>query len=279
MSIKTHAIFLTFCLSLSSLNTWAENLAGQTLNFGIYQGFLKRFPETNGIRWSDTVAHAIFSAEEMNIEVKEFPPKRLALALSKGDIDIFLSSRESLGKYADQFLQAKLPVSVVTWNIYYKDANGWEPSWPADAVFKQKIGKSQQSSESLKKTAGLKITQAGSFDAIVKMVNAGRADYWVDNRIGIRNVSPGLIKGKEEGFIYRPLFSRGLYFYFQNNDKGKALLSAFNLRFEQLLNDGLYLKTYYDNDTVSIDTNTADETLAFIRNEFPDFPIPEQQNP
>ncbi len=243
---------------------------------GIYAGYLERFSDSKGIRWSDNIAYKVFADKGLNISVTEFPAKRLALSLETGKIDTFVSSNESLGSYADSFLRAKFPVAITTWYIYYDHTKGWVPAWPPDPIFKGKIGESQQSAESLTRLYQLNITQAAGFDAIVNMVNLGRADYWLESRVGLRLLSPNLLKTTAEGFTSRPLFRRGIYMFFQNTERGRWFKKVYDEGFEKILADGLYVKTYYKNDPDSKDTFTTNETIQFIRTAFPDFYVPEQ---
>ncbi|MFT5691013.1 MAG: hypothetical protein ACI92E_000338 [Oceanicoccus sp.] len=277
----TTYVFLVFSLLITYLahGSGLATVDHESVRFGIYAGYLGRFPDTKGIRWSDNIAHKIFTDKGMNIDIEEFPAKRLTHSLATDKIDTFVSSRESLGQYSNVFLQAKLPASVTTWYIYYDHTKGWIPDWPPDQIFKEKIGESQQSAQSLRQFFQMDISQAAGFEAIVEMVNLGRADYWLESRIGIRSVSPDLLKSTAEGFTSRPLFSRGIYMFFQDTDRGRRLKKVYDEGLEKMLEDGLYVKTYYQYDTKKTDTFTTDETITFIRDEYPDVNIPKQQQP
>ncbi len=164
--------------------------------------------------WSDAVIHEVFSEQGFDIEMIEYPAKRLSLSLHKNLIDTYLGSTKSLGNFSTDFIRSDLPVSVVDWYIYYDHRNNWTPSWPPDAVFRKKIGKSKLSSESFKNEWNLNISQSANEDSIVKMVNLGRADYWLENRTGARTLSEGLLRSSQQGFTYSVLLFRPLFVFF-----------------------------------------------------------------
>lgn len=241
------------------------------ITLGIYEGLSKKFPESKGLMWSDRILSEVYRRAGYTITLREYPARRLAMTLARGDIDVYISSEESVGRipYQDKFIRSELPASIVTWYIYYNQRKNWVPTWPPDNFMREKIGKSRQSSESLKTHWGLQVTQSASTDAMVKMVNLGRADYWIDNRSGLRSVTPGLLKSPDQGFIYAPLFARGLYFYFQKEAQGKKLAAVFNAGFKQLLSNGKYRQSYHIGDPNPELSDTVDQSIQYFKANYP----------
>lgn len=260
-----HKYFFLLFVAGITLCSWAGSES--SLRVGIYEGLSAKFKHTNGVMWSDRVLTMVFEQAGYQIRYAEYPARRLALTLFRGDIDVYLSSAESISrsKYQTDFIRSALPVSVVTWFIYFDHRNQWQPSWPPDALMRSKIGKSRQSSESLKTHWHLQVTQSASVDAMVKMVNLARADYWVENGTGLRVLSPGLLKTPEQGFSYQPLFVRPLYIYFRKSPRGRSLANSYDQGFKILLNKGDYRRVYHIEDPNPELSDTVTQTLAYLK--------------
>ncbi len=263
------------CATLLNADTHEQKI----YRYGLYAGNSERFPDTQGIGWSDSIPYEIFSKAGYKIEVIELPAKRLQAAFLKGDIDSFILSKESLAQLKGKFLPSKYPLSTIAWKIYYDKTKGWSPVWPPDVVFKSKVGKSKQSAKNLKTKFGLNVSMSSSFNSVFKMVNAGRADYWVDNESGVKSFTPDSGQSIPEGFVFETLFRRGLYLIFRDDEKGRLFHNILTEGMDELISAGEFGRVYYANDLYFIDTNTVDNTMEFIRSEFPEKKIPDQKKP
>lgn len=262
----------------TSLLSAQENPA-LVYRYGLYAGTIDRFPNTEGIGWADSIAYEIFSQAGYTIDIITFPARRLPLMLSSNEIDSFPLSKESLDRLSGNFLLSKYPLSVITWKIYYNNQKNWKPVWPPDDIFRQKIGKSKQSSISLKEGYGLNISQSDSFLSTIKMVNLGRVDYWIDNESGMKSFREGDRFIAQKGFVFETIFRRGLYLVFLNTERGRKLNDIFSTGVEKLIREGNFAKVFYKNDKYMLDTHTADDTMIYIQKKFPLMEIPDQLGP
>ena len=266
--VSTNTIFVIITLHCSTLFAASDSL---NFRFGLYAGLTQKYPQTQGVMWSDRVVVEVFKASGIHTNLEEFPARRLALALEQNLIDGYLSSAETMqsGLHKDTFLPSGLPLSVITWFIYYDHRSNWVPVWPPDELFLSKSGKSKQSSESLKTIWHLDIGMSPSSDSIASMVNSGRLDYWIDNITGIRTLAQSPLKSEEQGFTYEPLFDRPLIIYFQDTHRGKQFRAAFNTKFKALLRSGKYRATYHANDSASGNSQSVNQTIRYYGENYP----------
>lgn len=259
----------------ASVAAAGDNQVKETVRLGIYAGLTDSYPESQGVMWSDRVVATVFLEAGLSYRSLEHPARRLALTLESGDIDCYLSTPQTmqLSAHKDKFIHSKLPVSVITWFIYFDHRKKWQPVWPPDDIMLKKIGKSKQSSESLRNGWRLNITQSATSDAIAIMVHSGRVDYWIDNSTGLRTLSKNLFKSKEEGFSYDPLFRRPLLVYFQKSTRGRMLLDIFNQGFMTLLSQGRYRDTYHLDDRNPARSRAVDQTLLYFLENHKQVPI------
>ena len=215
----------------------------------------------------DVIAE-VFTKEGYTISSSEYPPRRLSILLINDKIDVYIASFEFPGAARPKILSSQLPISVVNWFIYY-NSNLWEPQWPPGETFRKKIGKSYQSSESLAQDWSLTISSSASVDAIVKMVNVGRADYWLESPAGTKSLTPGLLKTIEEGYIRKPIFVRPLYAYFQNTKRGRQNLSIFDAGYLEIIKQGRLHQVYHRQDPDAAQSTTVQQTIDFIKSNYP----------
>ncbi|MBN4055122.1 hypothetical protein JYU12_00100 [bacterium AH-315-K03] len=264
---------------ITSASIRALEIEENTLRLGLHEGFVEIFPESKGIIYAHAIPYELFKMEGFKLNIVEYPARRLPISLKNDRVDLILSTEGLLGKKSDQILRSTYPTSVVTWHIYYKNDKSWEPVWPPDDMFLSKTGKSNHSSVSLKTQFGLNLTQAFGFDAVVKMVNMGRVDYWIETGIGYRSVSAGLIKSEKEGFILKGLLKRSLYVYFQNTPRGRQLLEIYNANYLKMLQRGDFALIYYKYAKNSLGSTTIEDTIELIKSINPTLIIPPQKKP
>lgn len=236
---------------------------------------MARYPKSNGVVLSEAVAIAAFKRAGFAIDLDEFPAKRLATSLQEDNIDSFISSEASIGELGENFLRSELPLTRLAYYIYFDGKKDWQPQWPPDVEFIGKIGRSRSSSTSLKDYDKLNVALANSYESCVKMVNSGRADYWLDNVTGSRTLTPGLMLEKE-GFVYRYLFSRSIYLYFQNTERGQQLKKIFDQGYLDILQSREFLQIYYGDMDGDLSSTTGFELIEYLRNEHPELGVPEQ---
>ena len=268
---------LIFAFFFSYFESALADTGDKTIHHGTYTGFKERFPDSDGIVWSESFLKVIFEQAGYTLDVKEFPAKRLPLVLQDETIDSFVSTRESLENNFN-FLESKFPTTTLAYIIYYRKDGDWVPTWPPDATLAGKNGRSKTLPLSLVQEHKLKLDLLPTFDACIKMVNAGRVDYWLDNISGLANATPGLLQRSEE-FRFKRLFGLGLYMYFPNTERGKQLRDIYDAGIAEILKQGEFVNIYYQYDSRTRDLRAANETIKFIRDLYPDMLIPEQTQP
>lgn len=269
-------IIISLGITSSFANTGAENQQ-KVVRLGVPTGFKKLFPEADGVVWTDTLFKVIFERAGYRVETLESPAKRTPFLLVSQKVDSFLSANESLGSYRDKLLQAKYPGTSLAMFIYYNAHGDWKPSWPPDAEFKRKRGVSKQSESSLRADEGLNVLQVTHFDSCIKMVNAGRADYWIDNITGYTNSTPGLMRVPTGEFAYREIFRIPIYMFFEPSERGRELKEIYDRGIEQILANGEYLQIYYKYDKRFFSSQDGELAVKQIKTLFPDLPVPEQK--
>ena len=267
--LVTTAPFITFT------TIHAETRQKNTLRLGLPAGFIDHFPLSEGVIYSHTFPYELFKEKGFTIIVREFPARRLPIALKSGQIDCILGIESLLENNTNTMMRSRHPTSRLTWYIYHK--NTWQPNWPPDEEFRHKFGKSKDSSDSLREEYNLNVTHGPSYDSMVKMVNLGRADYWIDSGIGFRTVTPGLIKSEQENFSIKSLLKRNLYVYFNKTQRALNLLAIYNKSYMNLLQKGDYAALYYKNASNFSESTTTEDTIQFIRSTSPNLSIPDQK--
>lgn len=267
---------LSIGLLLASGANYAQpNAKSQALKIGIQTGLARLYPEYNGLALAYNIPKVIFTNQGYDITAIEYPGKRLPLTVAHGDVDLSLASKFSLEPYGDKLISAELPVAVLTYKIYYNSKDNWTPVWPPDDRFKHKVGKSKISSVLLANRFGLNISQARTVDSIVKMVNVGRIDYWLEYSSSGLLVTPGLINRRSKKFNYQALFSLPTYIYFQNTKRGRLLKKIYDQGLLALFQQGEFVTTYFSQmPPDAIDSTIL--TLAYIRQKHPELQIPQQ---
>lgn len=257
------------------LNCWTST-AEETVRYGIRKNVVSQFPDKNGVFWSHGVSDEIFTKAGYQSKVVPRPAKRLPLSLNNDEIDIFYTTDVGLGEFKNQFIRAKLPTAMMSFYIYYDHRKNWQPVWPPDNTFKQKIGKSVHSSIPLREHDQLNISMATSFDAPVKMVNLNRADYYIEHEGGFVSVTPGLLKIPAQGFTTKVLFLKGVYAFFQKNDKGRQLEKLYNTEQLALYKRGELGRVFFNNTPVYVGSKAVDDAVRFINDTYPQLNLPEQ---
>lgn len=253
------------------------NAQDKVVRYGVGTGFKQRFPNTDGIGWSESFFKVIFESAGYRLEVNEYPSKRLPYMLENGTIDGFVSSTESLGEKSSDFLRSKFPTTNLSYYIYYKKDGGWQPSWPPNDIFARKRGRSKASPVALQYATALNIKPTWTFESCILMVHAGRTDYWLDNITGRLNTAPGLIKSPADGYSYERLFDWGIYINFQNSERGRKLKSLYDEGFQQILLQGDYIRIYYQFTDPPTSTAGAEGGVSYIRQLFPELDFPPQK--
>lgn len=271
MTVLLRLVFTLLLLNISMAVT-----AQMPFRLGIHQNLISQYPGKNGLFWTYGIALKIFQTAGYQTVVLARPAKRLALSLKNNQIDFVSSSVEALNLDKKQYIRSELPIAMLSFYIYYNHSNSWQPVWPPDEIFKQKIGKSVHSAETLRELSGLNISLATSLDAPVKMVNMGRADYYMESKAGMVMVSAGLLKKPAQGFTTKVLFLRPIYAMFQNTPRGQHLAQLFDRASLRLYQSGEFGKVFFANAPVYVGSQTVDDAVSYINDHRPSLNIPPQ---
>lgn len=268
-SIKSFSI--TLCLALI-LPAFGDK---QTIKFGVNSNFVKFYQQHDKLRWSHSIVQDLLERAGYQVKVLARPALRLPLSLKRQEIDVFLSS-DGFEHSQYGFIRSRLPISLIRFIIYYDSKLGWRPSWPPDQNFKDKIGKSVQSTKALKRQYGLNVSQAFSFDAPVKMVNLGRADYYIENSGGFSQVSKGLLKAKTQGFSREVLYKRPIYLFARDEPGYQSLMKSIENHYLDLLMSRQYAVLFYRNDKRPEVKDSTKVLIEYINNNYQGLKVPTQ---
>lgn len=240
LKIRACCLFLLFILG-EQISFAAE----PKLRFGINQNFTRLFDDPEKIKWSYAIPKHVLEQAGYDVKVVFRPSLRLPVSLERNDVNLIISTEPTMRQYSGNFIRSELPVGIVDFFIYYDLRRGWQPVWPPDATFKQKIGKSVQSALALKSLFNSNIKQAATFDAAVKMVNLGRLDYYIENSAGLSLISDGLLRSEQQGFKLEVLYTTPAFVYFRDTPVSRNILANFNRQLLTLFLQGEFSSVFY----------------------------------
>ena len=150
------------------------------------------------------------------------------------------STRQLVEK--DPFIQAKYPIVSFPVSIYYKKSDQWKPSWPAQSDFIEKP-RGVSNNYNYLTLRGFDITRVPTPIAGAKMVNFGRADYWIE----VMSISPeGSIRnGIDKGFTTEKLFDSPMFLLFNDDEQGREFKRIWDTEFAKLMrNPDMFAEVY-----------------------------------
>lgn len=274
----TRGYWLLAMLALSLVSVdGAERTQATEVRLGVFDRLGPRYSVSEGDFWDDAIIKEAFAKQGFSIRQLEYPAKRIYLALPRNNIDAHISSVQAMAMYNHQYIKSSLPVMVMTWYIYFDARKPWQPTWPPDAAFVSKAGRSKVSTLTLRRE-GLNITTAFSYSSVVKMVNLGRIDYWIDPDLSAQSLPQGLLKTRDEGYRYQALFERAIHLFFQATDRGQRLKNSFDTGYKTLLQNGEYLHHFYREDPDSSNNTVGVTSINYLRKNYPELQIPTPQS-
>jgi ABC-type amino acid transport substrate-binding protein len=270
--------WLIALLFLSGATIVAEE-ASRPIRLGIQMSFFERYPETNGVIWSDSVVINSLKKAGEKVEIVPLPAQRLPNALVAGQIDIYVGSLDAVEDQQDNIIHSHLPVVLVDFYIYYKDNNVWKPTWPPTSSLRSRRGLSAISAQVLRQMYGLNIEQSKTFVSSVQMVHAGRADYWLENHGGFLSLPDNLLRTKKEGFVLESLYTKPIFIIGKNTEEGRKILNDFDKHYLALLRNGNYANIFYENAADTDGHVSTTRTIKYIQEHHPILDISRQFEP
>ncbi len=222
----------------------------------------------------------LFEKHGYLVEFAQIPAKRMPYAIKQGYIDAYSSSNlrrnielEHLGQ--DGLIQAQYPEIITGIIVYYKMSEEWQPSWPPQKEFIEKARGASMNYNYLT-MMGFNMVQVGGYEAGFKMINYGRADYWVDN-IPTQGPFAEQFKSEADGYKRELLTFNELYLVFPDNDWGRELKEVWDNAFAELYeNTALFTDIYLEN-IPGKKSMILGIYLDFVRKNFPELPAPQSE--
>ncbi len=186
---------------------------------------------------SNAVIAYIMAQHGYKTEFVLTPTPRMQYSLKSKVIDsmqasgIARSTRQLVKK--DSFIQARYPIISFPVSIYYKTSDQWKPSWPAQGDFIE-TPRGASINYNYLNIRGFDITRVATPLAGAKMVNFGRADYWIE----VMSVSPGedsIRKSTEMGYATEKLFDSPMFLLFNDDQRGRKFKQLWDTEFAKLL--------------------------------------------
>ena len=256
---------LLFLLNLGFPVAAGENV----FNLAVYHPTSTKPPAgINGV-----VAH-VMANHGYKVNFLVVPAKRMHISLSNGTIDSFQSSElfryARLGSENDGFIRSKYPIFNYQVQIYYKASEQWSPNWPPSLDFKTSADGVTMNYPYMN-AFGLDVTSVGSYEAGVRMVNAGRADYWFDV-FRSKSASVGrLFKSEAEGFRLEKFFDNPLYLLFRDDENGRQLRGVWDHESELIYKDlELFRKIYFKDLDSNLYKSAFPELVEYLHANFPE---------
>ena len=175
-------------------------------------------PRSMGGRFS--LLQEILSRRGLQLSTLQLPVKRFNEQLQNGSIDLIIVS-DSTEVDRDILLMSDFCATFMTMGVYYKESPNWEVSWPPEQSFREASGLTSNVFY-LKDEYGMNISRAASYEAGIKMVNAGRTNYFLDSVMYFEN-RPDALKASADGFKQRELYRLYYNFYFNDSERGRYL--------------------------------------------------------
>ncbi len=275
---RTMYVCFIIILFFNSTSIVADPLS-KRVRLGVYMSKYERFPEANGIMWADSVALSNLEKLGYQVEIIPLPARRLPKAIVANQIDIYVGSLDAVEDQELNLTHSMLPIVVVNFFIYYDIRKNWKPTWPPNSSIRSRAGVSALSAQVLRDKYNLNLEQSKSYESSVKMVHAGRVDYWLENRGGMRSLPADTLRTRVEGFTLDALYTKPIFAITNNTAEGKKLVSYFNEQFLKLLRDRNYAKVFYSNAVNTDGFTTVNETIQYIQTHHPDLNIQGQFEP
>ena len=190
----------------------------------------------------------LFEQLGYQVEFRPTPAKRMPYSLASGIIDGYPSSQlrrsiELRHMGNDGFLQVSYPETVTDIHVYYKKSSRWTPSWPPNEEFIRNA-RGVSLNYNYFSLAGFNILQIGDYQAGFKMVNFGRADFWVDG-ISSNEAFAALEKTESDGFAKMHLTHNPLFLTMRDEQREREIKTQWDVAFAELFAQPELFKAIY----------------------------------
>ena len=265
--------WLVFQFCLAAIHCQAETPTGpsidpDTIRMAIYTpGYTNPPAGINGVLAYVMAKHGI------KTEFYLVPSKRMPWSLKGGDIDTMQASALARSSRSagdtDSFIQSEMPVFSYNVLLYYKASTRWKPEWPPTATMLEN-SRGVTMNYNYLQLRGYDLTQIPGYASGAKMVNYGRADYWID-AIPVALLGP-LIQSREKGFITEKYMDNPLFLLFNDDERGRRFKSIWDEEVANLYRGGdLYRQVFLKDLESDYFTNAVEDFITYLQNNYPEF--------
>ncbi len=226
-----------------SLLTQAQGDSNKTIIIGTYGAVSNEKPYG-----PFAINKYLFEQIGYQVEFRQTPSQRMPYSLKSGAIDAYSSSQlrrsielEHFGD--DGFMQVSYPETVTDIYVYYKESLNWEPSWPPEDDFVEGA-RGVSLNYNYFSLSGFNILRIGDYVAGYKMVNYGRADYWVDS-ITSRGDLAKYVKTESDGYLKKHLTHNPLFLTFRDNEEWRKIKTLWDQAYRDLYQQKERYKSIY----------------------------------
>lgn len=267
--LGAHYIFMIYVVIVNlGLLAYTSSVWSDSVKVASYDSIV-RDPPVAG----EAVIDNIFRTNESDVVFMPLPPKRMPYALFSGDIDTMQVSMlaSECRNENDKFLTAKYPVSIVSVDVYYRNAEDWHPNWPPDEAMLNARGASINYNYLVEK--GLRVNQVTNIRAGIKMVNAGRVDYWIDTISDVDPIYRQYGKSIADGYHKKRLLYNPLFFRFSDTERGRELKERWDNGISEIIKNNRYTEIFMEGVSeryVRILSPAVENYLNYMKETYPE---------